>query len=111
MAIVLINNSLEKSEQKTSEVLKELNASQTREMVVSEGRKVDKAAFEEVTRRLESRVNSLEAELDRARESYVVWSIFGLGVLSPSQGYPSEYAVAGTKSGRYHAESIRLTTK
>jgi hypothetical protein len=64
-AIFLINHSLAKTEQKNSEIVKELN-------VASEARKVDKATFEEATRRLESRVSSLEAELERSRESYVV---------------------------------------
>jgi exonuclease VII small subunit len=83
-AIVLTNHSLAKSEQKISEVLKELNASQTRERAVSEARKVDKAAFEEATKRLESRVSSLEAELDRSRESYVIWFIFRFYLLITS---------------------------
>jgi len=48
--IVLINHSLAKSEEKVSEVLKELNASQTRENTVSEARKVNEATFKEVTR-------------------------------------------------------------
>lgn len=67
-AIVLINRSLAKSDQKVSEVLKELNASQAREKTTSEAMNVEKATFEEVTKRLESRVNSLEAELERSRE-------------------------------------------
>jgi len=61
--------SLAKSEEKVSEVLKELKASQTRENAISEARKVDKATFEEATKRLEGRVSSLEAELERSRES------------------------------------------
>ena len=102
--VVLTNHSLEKSEQKISEVLKELDASQTRERVVSEARRVDKATFEEATKRLESRVSSLEAELDRSRESYVVPRILRLGVLIPSQRCPSEHTVSGMKSGLYHTE-------
>jgi len=73
--IVLMNHSLAKSEEKVSEVLKELNASQTRENAVSEAKKVDKATFEEATKRLEDRVGSLEAELERSRESLVVCPI------------------------------------
>ena len=51
---------------------------------VSEARIVGKATFEEATKRLEGRVSSLEAELDRLRESYAVWSVFRLYVLIPS---------------------------
>ena len=72
-AAVLTTHRLGKSEQKISEVLEELNASQNRERAVSEARRVDKAAFEaafeEATKRLEGRVSGLEAELDRSRES------------------------------------------
>lgn len=64
----LIDFSLAKSDQKVSEVLKELSASQAREKAVAEARKVEKATFEEVTKRLESRVSGLEAELERSRE-------------------------------------------
>lgn len=101
----LINHSLAKSEQKVSEVLKELNASQTREQAVSEAGKVDKATFEEATKRLESRVSSLEVELDRSRETYVVWSTLGFGALTPSQRQPSEPTVAGMKLERHYVES------
>ncbi|KAF9652189.1 hypothetical protein BDM02DRAFT_3109613 [Thelephora ganbajun] len=62
-------SSLAKLEHKISELLEDLNASQAREKGVSEARKADKATFEEATRRLESRVGSLEAELERSRES------------------------------------------
>jgi hypothetical protein len=82
--IVLIDHSLEKSDQKVSEVLKELSASQAREKVVSEARKVEKASFEEATKRLETRVSSLEAELERSRESCVIWPIPGFYVLTLS---------------------------
>ena len=95
--VVLTNHSLEKSEQKISKVLEELNASQNRERAVSEARKVDKATFEEATKRLEGRVSSLEGELDRSRESYVVWAIFRPYVLISSQRRPSEHTVAGMK--------------
>ena len=75
---------MEKLEQKISEVLKELNASQTFFRTISEARRVEKATFEEATKRLESRVSSLEAQLDHSRESYAVWSIFRFYVLIPS---------------------------
>ena len=84
LAVALTNHSLEKSVQKISEVLEELNASRTLERTVSEARKIDRATFEEATKRLESRVSSLEAELERSRESYAVRSIFRLYVLIPS---------------------------
>jgi len=96
---------MENFEQKNSEVLKELNATQARERAVSEASKVDKATFEEATKRLESRVSSLEAELDRSRESCVVWSEFGLDVLTPSQRYPSKHAVTGMKFKLYSVEN------
>ena len=95
-AIILKIHSLVKSEQRISEVLEELNASQTREKVVTETRKVDEATFKEATRRLESRVSSLEAELRRSREWYAVRSISGFDVLTVSQRYPSEHTSTGT---------------
>lgn len=95
LAIILTNCSLEKSEQKISELLQELNASQTRERAISEAGKFDKATSDEATKRLESRVSGLEAELDRSRESYVVWPVSRPDVLIPSQRYPSEDAVTG----------------
>jgi hypothetical protein len=57
----ILGHSLAKSAQKVSEVLKELNASLIREKFISETSKVEKAALEEGMKRLESRVNSLEA--------------------------------------------------
>ena len=84
LAIVLIDHSLAKSDQKVSEVLKELSTSQAREKAASEARKVERASFEESTKRLESRVSSLEAELERSRESYVVWHIPNVYVLTLS---------------------------
>ena len=82
--IVLTNHSLAKSEQKIFEVLKELDASQARERAVSEARKVDKVTFEEATKRLETRVSSLEAELERSRESYVVGPMSRFDALTAS---------------------------
>ena len=67
-ATILINHSLAKSDQKVSELLKELGASQAREKAVSEAKKVEKATFEEVTKQLEVRVSSLGAELERSRD-------------------------------------------
>ena len=63
-----MKHSLEKLDQKFSELLKELNAAQTREQVASEARKVEKATFEEAKKRFESRVSSLEADIERSRE-------------------------------------------
>lgn len=103
--IVLISHSLSKSEQKISEVLKELNVSEMREKAVLETMKINKATFEEATKRLESRVSSLEAELDRSRESYVTQSMFGLDVPTPSQRYPSKHAVTGMEFELHYAES------
>lgn len=80
-AIFLMNRSLAKLEQQNAEVLKELNASRTRETAVSEARKVERAAFEEATKRLENRVGSLEAELERSRDWYVVCSMSRFGIL------------------------------
>lgn len=94
-AVVLTSHSLERSEQKVSEVLEQLSASQTRERAISETSKIDKATFEEARKLLESRVGSLQAELDRSRESYVVWFISRLDVLIPLQRRPSEHPVAG----------------
>lgn len=68
-AIVIIDHSLAKSDQKVSEVLEELNASQSRENAISEASKVEKATLEEGIKRLESRVRSLEGDLERSRES------------------------------------------
>ena len=104
LKIVLMNCSLAKSEQRVSEVLEELNASQTREGAVSEARKIDQAIFGEATKRLESRVSSLEAELERSRESCVAWSILVLDMLIFLQGYPSKHAFAGMNFERYYAE-------
>jgi hypothetical protein len=95
-AIILKSHSLVKSEQKISEVFGELNASQTREKVVIQARGVDQATFEEATRRLESRVSSLEAELERSRQWYDVCSMSGFVVLTTSQRYPSEDTSTGT---------------
>lgn len=103
--IVLIIHSLSKSEQKISEVLKELNVSETREKVVLETMKINKATFEEATKRLEGRVSSLETELIRSRESYVAQSIFGLDVPIPSQRYTSKHAVTGMEFELHYAES------
>lgn len=73
--IALTAYSLEKLEQKISEVLEELNLSQSREKAITETRKVDKATFEEATRRLEKRVSGLEAELEHSREWCVMYCI------------------------------------
>ena len=89
-ATVLTSRSLEKSEQKISEVLEELNAFRNRE-------RADKAAFEKATKRLESHVSSLEAELSQSRESCVVRPVLRLDVLIPSQRCRSEHMVAGMK--------------
>ena len=70
--VVLIDHSLEKSEQKVSEILEQLKASQIRENAISEAKNVDKAASKEAIKRLESRVSSLEGDLGRSRESWVV---------------------------------------
>ena len=88
-ATVLTSRSLAKSEQKTSEVLKELNVSQ-------EARKIEKATFEETTKRLENRVGSLEGELERSRKSYVVHSMSRFDVLISWQRYPGEHTLTGT---------------
>ena len=95
-AVILKNNSLVKSEQSISKVLEELNASQTHEKAVTEARKVDKATFEEATRRLEAHLSSLEAELGRSREWYAVCSTSGFDMLTTSQRHPSEYTSTGT---------------
>lgn len=94
--IILKSRSLVTSEQRISEVLEELKASQTRERAVTEASKIEKGVFEEATRRLESRVNSLEAELGRSREWYAVYSMSGLDMLTTLQRYPSEHTSAGT---------------
>lgn len=96
LAIILKSHSLVKSEQRISEVLEELKASQTRERAVTETSKIDKSVFEEATRRLESRVSSLEAELGRSREWYVVYLMSGFDVLTTPQHYPSEHTSTGT---------------
>lgn len=95
-AIILKTHSLVESERRISEVLEGLNASQAREKAVTEARKVDEATFKEATRRLESRVSSLEAELGRSREWYTVCSMSGFNVLTISQCYPSEHTSTGT---------------
>ena len=79
-----MDHSLLKSDEKVSEVLKELCASQARERTVSEAGKIERATFEEATKRLESRVSNLEAELERSREQWVVWPTFKLYVLTLS---------------------------
>ena len=95
-AIPLTSYSLEKLEQKISEVLEELNGSQSREKAITETRKVDKATFEEATRRLENRVSDLEAELERSRKWCAIRLMFRFHVLITLQHYPSEYTFTST---------------
>lgn len=70
-----MNRNLAKSEQSISEVLEELNASQNRKKADSEASKIYKATFEVATKRLENHVSSLEAEVERSKESYVTCSL------------------------------------
>lgn len=100
--IALTTYSLEKLEQKISEVLEELNRSQSHEKVITETMKFDKATFEEATRRLENRVSGLEAELERSREWCVIHLMFSFHVLITPQHYPSEYTFAGAIRNSLH---------
>ena len=104
-AIILKNHSLVKSEQRVSEVLEELKASQTHERAVAEASKFDKGAFEEATRRLESRVSSLEAELGRSREWYAVYSSVQVRHAHYFAALLKRTYVCRYDSEHYHAET------